>query len=163
MFLRLTRPGRPWPNGDFVEKSMCFCESKRTMNDGMFTTCLRTLSQKKNRKQNSKKKLNIKLLTICRRDGFYIIFLFPKPIFFVCFVFCIKFHVLTTTKCIRCVIKKKHWCVPSKQHGYFWGTTGVKYQFKMYADIQVACMTFDCIFINIEKTLCATNAQYTRW
>ena len=40
---RLTRPGRPPPYGDFVEKSICFCESSRTMNDGTFTTCLRTL------------------------------------------------------------------------------------------------------------------------
>lgn len=47
MFLRLTRPGRPCPNGDFVEKSMCFCESNRTTNDGMFTTCLRTLHEQK--------------------------------------------------------------------------------------------------------------------
>lgn len=46
-FLRLTRPARPPPNGDFVEKSMCFCESNRTMNDGMLTTCLRTLKLKK--------------------------------------------------------------------------------------------------------------------
>lgn len=43
MFFLFTRPGRPPPNGDFNEKSMCFCESKRTTNDGMLTTCLRTL------------------------------------------------------------------------------------------------------------------------
>lgn len=43
MFFLLTRPGRPPPNGDFNEKSMCFWESKRTTNDGILTTCLRTL------------------------------------------------------------------------------------------------------------------------
>ena len=36
-------PGLPPPNGDCNENSMCFCESKRTMNDGMLTTCFLTL------------------------------------------------------------------------------------------------------------------------
>lgn len=42
-FFRLTRPGRPPPNGLVREKSMCFWESTRTRKDGMFTTCLPTL------------------------------------------------------------------------------------------------------------------------
>merc|ERR1712106_1009872 len=41
-FFLLTRPGRPPPKGDLRLKSMCFWLSKRTMNDGTFTTCLRT-------------------------------------------------------------------------------------------------------------------------
>lgn len=41
--LRDTRPGRPWPYGEVMEKSMCFSESIRTMNCGTFTSCLPTL------------------------------------------------------------------------------------------------------------------------
>ncbi len=41
-FLR-TRPGRPPPNGDVSAKSMCFCESSRTMNDGTLTIWRPTL------------------------------------------------------------------------------------------------------------------------
>jgi hypothetical protein len=40
---RLTRPARPPPKGLFSAKSMCFCESVRTMKDGTFTICLPTL------------------------------------------------------------------------------------------------------------------------
>lgn len=42
-FFLFTRPGRPPPYGERREKSMCFWESRRTMKDGMFTTCFRTL------------------------------------------------------------------------------------------------------------------------
>lgn len=42
-FFLFTRPGRPPPYGERREKSMCFWESRRTMKEGMFTTCLRTL------------------------------------------------------------------------------------------------------------------------
>ena len=38
-FFLLTRPGLPPPKGDLRLKSMCFWESRRTMNDGMLTTC----------------------------------------------------------------------------------------------------------------------------
>jgi hypothetical protein len=41
--LRLTRPARPPPYGEVRAKSMCFCESRRTTNDGTFTICLPTL------------------------------------------------------------------------------------------------------------------------
>ena len=41
-FLR-TRPGLPPPNGLVSAKSMCFCESRRTMKDGTLTICLPTL------------------------------------------------------------------------------------------------------------------------
>merc|ERR1719510_1633059 len=40
--LPLDGPGRPPPKGDLRLKSMCFWLSKRTMNEGTFTTCLRT-------------------------------------------------------------------------------------------------------------------------
>lgn len=40
-------PARPPPYGDFSEKSICFCESRRTTKDGRFTACLRTLKNKK--------------------------------------------------------------------------------------------------------------------
>lgn len=43
MFRRLTRPGRPPPNGLLSAKSMCFWESTRTMKDGTFTICFPTL------------------------------------------------------------------------------------------------------------------------
>ena len=39
---RLLRPGRPPPYGEVTAKSMCFCESVRTMKDGMLTICLPT-------------------------------------------------------------------------------------------------------------------------
>lgn len=41
--LRLTRPGRPPPYGEVSAKSMCFCESRRTTNDGTLTICFPTL------------------------------------------------------------------------------------------------------------------------
>ena len=41
-FLR-TRPGLPPPKGEVSAKSMCFCESKRTMNEGTLTICFPTL------------------------------------------------------------------------------------------------------------------------
>ncbi len=41
-FLR-TRPGLPPPNGDVSAKSMCFCESRRTMKEGTLTICFPTL------------------------------------------------------------------------------------------------------------------------
>ena len=43
--LRLLRPGRPPPKGEFSAKSTCFWLSTRTMKDGMFTICLPTLRQ----------------------------------------------------------------------------------------------------------------------
>nr|CAD7461464.1 unnamed protein product [Timema tahoe] len=43
-FFLLTRPGRPPPNGDLREKSMCFWESSRTTKLGIFTTCFLTLN-----------------------------------------------------------------------------------------------------------------------
>ena len=36
--LRLTRSGRPPPYGEARAKSTCFCESRRTTNDGTLTT-----------------------------------------------------------------------------------------------------------------------------
>lgn len=74
MFFRLTRPkenkkitierfvfesvpGRPpLDNGERRAKSMCFCESSRTMNDGILTTCFRTLFTKKieSKKENNR-------------------------------------------------------------------------------------------------------------
>jgi len=42
-FLRLTRPGRPPPNGDVRAKSICFWESRRTTKDGTLTICFPTL------------------------------------------------------------------------------------------------------------------------
>ncbi len=42
-FFLFTRPGRPPPSGDVSAKSMCFCESRRTMKDGTLTICLPTL------------------------------------------------------------------------------------------------------------------------
>jgi len=41
-FFLLLRPGRPPPNGEVRAKSMCFCESRRTMNEGTLTICLPT-------------------------------------------------------------------------------------------------------------------------
>jgi hypothetical protein len=38
------KPGRPpLDNGERRAKSICFCESSRTINDGILTTCFRTL------------------------------------------------------------------------------------------------------------------------
>jgi len=42
-FFLLTRPGRPPPNGEVRAKSICFCESSLTINDGTFTICFPTL------------------------------------------------------------------------------------------------------------------------
>ena len=42
-FFLLTRPGAPPPYGELVQKSICFWESNRTMNDGTLTNCFRTL------------------------------------------------------------------------------------------------------------------------
>ena len=42
-FFRLTRPGRPPPNGEESAKSMCFWESRRTTKDGTLTICFPTL------------------------------------------------------------------------------------------------------------------------
>ena len=39
---RFLRPGRPPPYGEVTAKSMCFCESTRTMKEGMLTICLPT-------------------------------------------------------------------------------------------------------------------------
>jgi len=33
-----TRPGAPWPYGEFVEKSMCFSEDVLTLKEGTFTS-----------------------------------------------------------------------------------------------------------------------------
>jgi len=38
-------PARPPLYGEVRAKSMCFWESRRTTNEGMFTTCLRTLKR----------------------------------------------------------------------------------------------------------------------
>ena len=46
-FFLLTRPGAPPPYGELVQKSMCFCESNRTRNDGTLTNCFLTLERKK--------------------------------------------------------------------------------------------------------------------
>lgn len=44
-FFLFTRPGRPLPNGDFSEKSICFWLSSRTRKLGTLTTCLWTLKK----------------------------------------------------------------------------------------------------------------------
>ena len=44
-FFLLTRPGRPPPNGDVRAKSICFWESRRTINDGTLTICFPTLPE----------------------------------------------------------------------------------------------------------------------
>lgn len=49
-FFLFTRPGRPPPNGEVRAKSICFWESRRTMNEGTLTICFPTLQRCKSGK-----------------------------------------------------------------------------------------------------------------